>query len=130
DMVVAVLGVLRAGGTYVPLDVTAPAERLAVILDDAAVRCVVTTGAIDLGDAPAVLLDGSAALPRRPVVVPAAQPAYVIYTSGSTGRPKGVEVPHSAVLDLVAAADRHYALDASDAWSLFHSVAFDVSVFE
>ena len=107
-MIVAVLGVLRAGATYVPLDVTAPAERLALILDDAAVRCVVTTDPALVGDTPAVVLDRAldGVTPIAPVVVPAAQPAYVIYTSGSTGRPKGVEVPHAAVLDLVAAADR------------------------
>jgi len=132
-MLVAVLGVLRAGATYVPLDVTAPAERLAMILDDSGARCAVTTSAARglVAGAETIVLDdcdSAAAIP--PVPVPAAQPAYVIYTSGSTGRPKGVEVPHSAVLDLLAAADRHYDFNGADAWSLFHSVAFDVSVFE
>ncbi|OLM01239.1 Siderophore biosynthesis non-ribosomal peptide synthetase [Pseudonocardia sp. Ae406_Ps2] len=135
-MVVAVLGVLRAGATYVPLDVTAPAERTALIVSDARPRCAVVTDATRAlpGDVDLVVLDDPDttrdAAPLAPVAVPPAQPAYVIYTSGSTGRPKGVEVPHTAVLDLVAAADRHYDLSADDAWSLFHSIAFDVSVFE
>ncbi|ANY10562.1 non-ribosomal peptide synthetase [Pseudonocardia sp. HH130630-07] len=135
-MVVAVLGVLRAGATYVPLDVTAPAERTALIVADAAPRCAVVGDATRSlpGDVDLVVLDdrdtARDAAPLAPVSVPPAQPAYVIYTSGSTGRPKGVEVPHTAVLDLVAAADRHYDLSTDDAWSLFHSIAFDVSVFE
>ncbi|GAA1384669.1 hypothetical protein GCM10009613_15840 [Pseudonocardia kongjuensis] len=139
DMVVAVLGALRAGATYVPLDVDAPAHRLAMIVGDAAPRCLLATAATPdtvtgLG-APVVAVDRSAPVPplRTPVDVPPAQPAYVVYTSGSTGRPKGVEVPHAAVLSLLAATVGPVGgmdVTGDDVFSLFHSVAFDVSVFE
>src|SRR5205823_1522220 len=138
EMVVALLAVLRAGGTYVPLDVDAPAERLAIIAGDARPRCVLITAgtpaAVTGLGLPTVRVDepGDDVL-RTPVPVPGGLPAYVIYTSGSTGRPKGVEVSHTAVLSLLAATvgpDGEMRVGPSDVFSLFHSVAFDVSVFE
>ncbi|MCF7549503.1 non-ribosomal peptide synthetase [Pseudonocardia sp. WMMC193] len=147
EMVVALLGVLKAGATYVPLDVSAPAERLALILSDAAPVCVLTTEAtrstLAAARTPLVVLDSAAVVAEQAAMgdaapevgpVPAALPAYVIYTSGSTGRPKGVEVSHRSVLDLLVAATAagtaRLRVDETDVWTLFHSVAFDVSVFE
>ncbi len=138
EMVVALLAVLRAGGTYVPLDVDSPAERLAVVAGDARPRCLLATAGTPAAVAglglPTVRVDGPRThVLRTPVPVPGDTPAYVIYTSGSTGRPKGVEVSHTAVLSLLAATvgpEGAMRVGADDVWSLFHSVAFDVSVFE
>src|SRR5512142_223191 len=116
DLVVAVLGVVKAGGAYLPIDAAYPAERIAFMLNDAAPVCVLTTTTLagTLPDGPdAVVLDDPATAERidaRPatavtdadrvgVLLPA-HPAYVIYTSGSTGPPKGVGVSHTGVSSL------------------------------
>jgi amino acid adenylation domain-containing protein len=140
DQVAAILGVLAAGGAYVPLDPSLPAERLAWLLEDAAAPVVVTTSAL-LARLPeprpaAVCLDlplqGAASLPQRfPTSERDARTAaYVIYTSGSTGLPKGVVVTHDDVRRLFAAARERFDFAADDVWTLFHSYAFDFSVWE
>ncbi|MEU9587855.1 non-ribosomal peptide synthetase [Streptomyces werraensis] len=141
ELVVALLAVLKAGGAYLPIDPDSPADRIAYIVEDAAPVLLVTTGAVlDLAhDLPVVRLDGagdfgarSAAdltdAERRTALRPA-HPAYVIYTSGSTGRPKGVPVPHRNVVGLFTAT-RDFGFGAHDVWTLFHSYAFDFSVWE
>ncbi|SCL14714.1 amino acid adenylation domain-containing protein [Micromonospora nigra] len=140
DTVVAILGVLTSGAAYVPLDLGHPAERMRYILADAEVSALVTHDAVN-GSAPefagpVVNLDtDAAAIDARPADAPADGPepdsvAYLIYTSGSTGRPKGVLVTHANVVRLVTGAGTLMDLSADDAWSMFHSYAFDVSVFE
>jgi amino acid adenylation domain-containing protein/non-ribosomal peptide synthase protein (TIGR01720 family) len=142
EMVVALLAVSWAGATYVPVDIGSPPRRLRLILDDAAPSCLLTTRAAGAGfdgitvpvltlDSPDTLAELAEAIPGQvPVQVPSSQPAYVIYTSGSTGRPKGVEVSHRAVLDMLDAVRARFDLSAADGWTVFHSVAFDFSVFE
>ena len=141
DLIPTVLGVLKAGAAYVPLDPVNPAERLAHIIADSDVSVVVTQSALaplveTIHSGSAIVLDRDAAiLAARPATdpAPAAVPEnliYVIYTSGSTGMPKGVTLTHANVVRLIATALEHYAFDASDVWTLFHSYAFDVSVFE
>ncbi|GAA1894349.1 hypothetical protein GCM10009837_15400 [Streptomyces durmitorensis] len=140
DLVPSLLGVLKAGGGYVPLDPVNPAERLRFVLADAGASVLVTSAELDRTVEFAgrvVVLDGADAevIAQAPAGNPApvseaSNTAYVIYTSGSTGRPKGVVVPHSNVVRLVETAHEHFAFDASDVFSLFHSFAFDVSVFE
>ncbi|MEV7376932.1 amino acid adenylation domain-containing protein [Streptomyces lydicus] len=122
DAVVALLGVLRAGGAFVPLDPAYPAERLRVMLEDAAVPVVVTEERLldrTAGhDAVTVCLDRDLPLleelPARPPYVPVTPEdlAYVVYTSGTTGRPKGVMVEHRHVHHMVHAWDRRYGLAA------------------
>ncbi|MET8266498.1 amino acid adenylation domain-containing protein [Micromonospora arida] len=138
DLVPALLGVLKAGAAYLPLDPTQPAERIAYLLADAAAGTVVATGAhVDAlagYDGHLVLLDRTD-LTGHPETDPAPvndadDPLYVIYTSGSTGRPKGVCVSHANVLRLLDSAQEHYATDETDVVALFHSYAFDVSVWE
>ncbi|SCK55859.1 non-ribosomal peptide synthetase [Streptomyces sp. WMMB 322] len=140
DMVVGVLGVLKSGAAYVPLDLGQPQERMAYVLADAGASLLVTHGAA-ADRAPrfegrTVNLDEDAhAIRARETSAPPAGTgpsalAYVIYTSGSTGRPKGVELPHSNVVRLVRGAQQLMDLDAGDVWSLCHSYAFDVSVYE
>jgi amino acid adenylation domain-containing protein len=136
-MVVAILGILKAGGAYVPLDPAYPRERLSYLLEDAAPAALVLgPGAPDrlCRNLPTLDLETEAAREAgqesRGLRLPAEAPAYVIYTSGSTGRPKGVVVTHANVTRLLAATDAWFEFGPSDVWTLFHSYAFDFSVWE
>nr|WP_137726431.1 non-ribosomal peptide synthetase [Prescottella subtropica] len=121
DAIVAIVAVTLAGAAYLPIDATTPRERLDVVLADADPVCVLT--AADLTD--------TSATGDTPPVPPAPDDvAYVIYTSGSTGRPKGVQVTHRAVTGLLAYARTGFGFDDTDVWAAFHSIAFDVSVWE
>ncbi|MEM8961370.1 MAG: non-ribosomal peptide synthase/polyketide synthase, partial [Acidobacteriota bacterium] len=136
----AILGVLAVGGVYVPLDPSAPSDRLAFILEDAEIGVLVTTSDLELDlsfDGTRLELDqrdDTAVATFDAVVHDAAvdpdQAAYVIYTSGSTGTPKGTPVSHRNVLRLFQAGDLHFDFGATDVWTLFHSYAFDFSVWE
>ncbi|MEU4744297.1 amino acid adenylation domain-containing protein, partial [Actinosynnema sp. NPDC023658] len=120
DLVVAVLGVLKSGAAYLPLDVSYPADRVAHMIEDA--RPTTTLEALpDLSGSPV----DAPEVPLRPE-----NAAYVIYTSGSTGRPKGVVVPHSNVVRLFSETDHWFGFGPDDVWTLFHSYAFDFSVWE
>ncbi|HSU13785.1 non-ribosomal peptide synthetase, partial [Longimicrobium sp.] len=141
EMVVGVLGVLKAGGGYVPLDPGYPAERLAYILADSAPAAVLVQAHLrDRVESPDVpLLELDAAAPAW-ASLPATGPgrggltpehlAYVIYTSGSTGRPKGVRVPHGSVGATLAAARDTFGLGAGDRVPSLASFAFDIWLFE
>ncbi|WP_228717991.1 amino acid adenylation domain-containing protein [Kitasatospora acidiphila] len=137
ELITLLLGVLRAGGVYVPMEPGYPAERLAHTAADAGLALVVT----ELADFPAGrarLLHPAelAALADRFDAGPVPRhgspddPAYVIYTSGSTGRPKGVVVTHRNVTSLIAGTSQDFRFGPADVWALFHSVAFDMSVWE
>ncbi|HEV7588712.1 MAG TPA: amino acid adenylation domain-containing protein [Longimicrobium sp.] len=140
EMVVAILGVLKAGGAYVPLDPAHPAERLAYVIDDAGIGILLTQErlleTLPASSAELVCLDRDwpviAALTGdapASAVVPG-NTAYVIYTSGSTGKPKGCAVTHANVTRLFSATDAWFGFGEADVWTLFHSVAFDFSVWE
>ncbi|KAG0347723.1 hypothetical protein BGZ54_004834, partial [Gamsiella multidivaricata] len=139
-MVIAILAILKAGGAYVPLDPVHASERLLDILSDCASSIVVadnhgrsTIGELALSSFTVVDLE---LMPEGPIDNPqvptltAHHLAYVIYTSGSTGRPKGVMVEHASVTRLFDATASWYGFDESDAWCMFHSFSFDVSVWE
>ncbi|WP_139807578.1 non-ribosomal peptide synthetase, partial [Mycobacterium avium] len=139
EAVVAILGVLKAGAAYVPMDPAVPAARIAFIVADADLRVVVTdagsrsrlTGLgaaiVDLDD-PA-LADYPATEPAGPG--PAADDiAHVIYTSGTTGEPKGVAVSHRNITQLFASLDTGITLGPDQVWTQCHSLAFDFSVWE
>jgi amino acid adenylation domain-containing protein len=140
ELVIAILGVLKAGAAYVPLDPAYPRERLAFVLVDTGAPLLVTRH--DLLDrlpehqAHSVLLDRDAAAIAacgREDPSSGATPenlAYVIYTSGSTGLPKGVMVEHRNIARLFSATDEWYGFGESDVWVLLHSYAFDFSVWE
>jgi amino acid adenylation domain-containing protein len=140
SLVVAVLGVLAAGGAYLPLDPSYPRERLRLILEDARPALVVGSRETEerlQGLATPVLVDPAAPPGPPPAAaagsappVTADHPAYVIYTSGSAGMPKGVIVAHRQVARLLAAAQQAFAFGPEDVWTLFHSAAFDFSVWE
>jgi amino acid adenylation domain-containing protein len=138
DFVVAALGVLKAGGAYLPLDHTTPRDRLAFMLDDAEPRVTIADVGLDQDVPPNACprLDIHEAIARSGVsgeVDAAVKPdhlAYVIYTSGSTGRPKGVEITHGALANLVSWHRRAFGLTADDRAPLYASPAFDAAVWE
>ncbi|WP_460095607.1 amino acid adenylation domain-containing protein [Pseudomonas sp. H3_E03] len=138
DMLVGLLAILKAGGAYVPLDPTYPQDRLAYMMQDSGIRLLLTQAAlVDLLPVPdgvqTLLLDAdvSAFADSDPhVAMDATNLAYVIYTSGSTGNPKGTLLPHHNVLRLFEATAPWFNFGAADVWSLFHSYAFDFSVWE
>lgn len=140
DMVVGILGILKAGGAYLPLDPASPKERLAFIVEDSAANHLITQEAlldvVDDANAEIILLDRdwpsiAEASTANPVTeVGLEHLAYVIYTSGTTGRPKGVQVTHRNVARLFSQTAHWYRFGPDDVWMLFHSFAFDVSVWE
>jgi len=138
EAVVAILGVLKAGGAYVPIDPRHPRERQDWVLADSAARVLVTTRGLAPpgGEGPPLLLldeeNLDALVPRLPGTSHARPDnlAYIMYTSGSTGRPKGVMVTHRNLTRLFAATREEIGFGPGDALTLFHSYAFDVSVWE
>ncbi|WP_443333996.1 non-ribosomal peptide synthase/polyketide synthase [Streptomyces sp. MNU103] len=141
DLVTAVLAVLKSGAGYLPVDPAYPAERVALLLGDSRPVVIVGTRATVAalgGDDTWLALDDEdviADLAARDTADPepvagADHAAYVIYTSGSTGTPKGVVVTHRNVLRLFDATDHWFGFGADDVWTLFHSYAFDFSVWE
>ena len=134
-VVVAILAVLKAGAAYVPVDLAAPSERGAFVFGDTGVRLVITDQGPD-GPWPTFSLteqaDLVAAQPatRPNLPVRPADLAYLIFTSGSTGRPKGVAVAHEHVSRLMATGAEHFGFTEGDVWTLFHSYAFDWTVWE
>jgi pristinamycin I synthase-3/4 len=141
EMVVGILAVLKAGGAYVPLDPAYPADRLAFTLSDAGVPVLLAQesgrATLTVPDGVELIsLDGAAAeIAAESALNPesGAGPdslAYVIYTSGSTGTPKGVLIEHRNVARLFSATDAWFGFGPDDVWTLFHSYAFDFSVWE
>jgi amino acid adenylation domain-containing protein len=141
ELVVGLLGVLKAGAAYVPLDPEHPAERLAFMLEDAAAPMLLTqrrlVGRLPPTSARVLLLDDPAAWAGEPAERPPAGPrtrpdnvAYVIYTSGSTGRPKGVANTHRGIVNRLDWMQRAYRLGAGDVVAQKTPVSFDVSVWE
>jgi len=143
DLVVAILAVLKSGAAWLPLDPDDPPERLRFVLEDAHAPIVIgrssTLSSLSLpaGALTCVLDDPAeereiAAQDGTNLEVPSAPDrlAYVIYTSGSTGRPKGVLVTHGNLDRLFRATEPLFAFGPRDVWTLFHSCAFDFSVWE
>ena len=140
EMVVGILGILKAGGAYVPLDPAYPQQRLRFMLQDAHTRIVVTEqrlvgDLLEAGVQPICLDTDWESIARESVANPlgwthAENLAYVIYTSGSTGAPKGTAVSHRNVTRLLTATDSWFGFNSQDVWTLFHSCAFDFSVWE
>ncbi|MEV6042643.1 amino acid adenylation domain-containing protein [Streptomyces xanthochromogenes] len=122
DQIVSVLGVLAAGGVYVPVGVDQPAERRARIQDSSGARVEVTA---------ATLAESASAHPLDAPVAPAPDaPAYLIYTSGSTGVPKGVVVPHRAAVNTIAALGEHFSVGPDDRTLAVSALDFDLSVYD
>lgn len=150
DLVVGLLAVLKAGGAYLPIDLSYPPERMAFMLEDAGTSVLLTQTHL-LAQLPEsrstlVCIDIESVMPPRlnrsvnseasisvgpeSAVAGPDNLAYVIYTSGSTGTPKGVLVTHRNVLRLFSATAQWFDFSERDVFSLFHSYAFDFSVWE
>ncbi|WP_122377278.1 amino acid adenylation domain-containing protein, partial [Pseudomonas caricapapayae] len=130
--------ILKAGGAYVPLDPDYPQDRLSFLMQDSGIELLLTQSGLlsqlpipahvqtlDLADT----LDGYSTENPLNQTTPA-NLAYVIYTSGSTGKPKGTLLTHHNLMRLFAATDDWFAFNEKDVWTLFHSFAFDFSVWE
>jgi amino acid adenylation domain-containing protein/non-ribosomal peptide synthase protein (TIGR01720 family) len=140
SMVTALLAVLKTGAAYVPLDPELPAERLAYLIGDSGMDLLLTTealrGRVLSCGAPVevLMLDrldlGAESALDLEIAVHVDQLAYVIYTSGSTGKPKGAQLSHRNVSRLLSETQPWYRFGPEDVWTLFHSYAFDFSVWE
>lgn len=140
DLVVGILAILKAGGAYVPIDLAYPKDRVAFMLSDAHAPVLLTQRDLAAGltghsskvvciddDAPAIAIESK----ENPTggAIPA-NLAYVIYTSGSTGSPKGSLITHRNVVRLFSSTAAWFGFNSTDVWTLFHSTAFDFSVWE
>jgi len=143
-MIASILGVLKAGAAYLPIDPDYPAERASYMLDNSGAR-ILLQGTRKPGPASfdGTVLDASAIVAaalrqksnglRLPRLAIASEPSnllYVIYTSGSTGRPKGVMIEHRNVVRLLFNDHTPFDFGSQDCWTLFHSYCFDFSVWE
>ncbi|KZN59780.1 non-ribosomal peptide synthetase, partial [Pseudoalteromonas luteoviolacea] len=145
EMVIGIFGILKAGGAYVPLDPSYPQERLAYMLEDAALDVVLSQNQVctvlSEFNGSLLLLDGmgseskhfchrysTASLPQNALTV--SNLAYVIYTSGSTGKPKGVMVEHQALMNRIYWMQQQYQLTHEDSVLQKTPFSFDVSVWE
>ncbi len=139
-MLAAMLGVLKAGCAYLPIDPGYPPARVAQTLEDAAPVAVITSPrlAVSLPELHATILDADSvgstthegADAYSSVRVSPEALAYLMYTSGSTGKPKGVLVSQKNVFRLFTETERWFHFDENDVWTMFHSFAFDFSVWE
>jgi amino acid adenylation domain-containing protein len=132
------LGVLKAGAAYLPIDAHWPSERIAMVLQDALPKAVLSSSTLD-GHIPAHLADcwqgaeeikGYSDDPLTDIALLPDQLAYIIYTSGSTGKPKGVEVLHGGLENLIRACHEIFEFTPQDRCSFLSNTAFDASILE
>jgi amino acid adenylation domain-containing protein len=141
ELIVGMLGILKAGAAYVPIDPAYPQKRVEFIVEDCGTEVVVTTAKdarrLESSRCRIAMIDGQSEQVER---VADAEPArregsdrdlaYVIYTSGSSGTPKGVLVEHYNVTRLFDATREWFHFDQHDIWTMYHSISFDFSVWE
>ncbi|MDH3973940.1 MAG: amino acid adenylation domain-containing protein [Deltaproteobacteria bacterium] len=142
EMMVAILGILKAGHAYLPLDRSLPKNRVDTILTEAQANTIISrrnlneyTGQFNLDwiwieDIDFNIEKTASSSPGDSIEISGHDPAYVIFTSGSTGKPKGVMVSHDNVSHLLAHLLKKMDFSHNDTWTLFHSVSFDFSVWE
>jgi len=140
DMVVALLGVLKAGGAYIPLDPAYPSERIGFILEDAGAKILLTqqslVSALPPRSAGVITLDGmrggiSKESKKSPIVKLTPQNlAYVLYTSGSTGRPKGVQITHANLVNFLFSMRAEPGMTSGDSLLAVTTLSFDIAGLE
>lgn len=135
DTIVTILGIIKTGAAYVPLDVEYPAERIAFMIENSDSKLLLTSAAykqalgneqIDIVDINDITADDIVTLP----VVQQDDVAYIIYTSGSTGTPKGCQVTHENLMRLLKQKTEWLTFNEDDVWVLTHSYTFDFSAWE
>lgn len=140
EMVIGILGILKAGGCYLPIDLSYPQERVSFMLKDSNAKIFLTNQKhkedLDI-DIPCYLLDTSSdneiylnSDKNLKCINSPEDLIYIIYTSGSTGTPKGVMLCHRNVVRLIKNENFQFDFNEKDVWTMFHSVAFDFSVWE
>ncbi len=139
EMLVSILGVLKAGGTYLPIDSEAPSDRLRFILSDSNAKFILYNGrfshpnlvtdlkAIDVSDKNVFENQSTENLEK---IINPDNTAYIIYTSGSTGKPKGCLISHQNVVRLIHNDKQDFDFNEQDVWILAHAYYFDFSVWE
>ncbi|MBB3112261.1 amino acid adenylation domain-containing protein [Paenibacillus phyllosphaerae] len=137
ELVLIMAAIVKAGGTYIPVDPNYPQERITFVMEDSQATHIITRSkelsALDAlrRIAPELLIEEE---PDKldSVVLPniVADVAYMIYTSGTTGQPKGVMVPPRNIMSLIEATEQEFRLTHRDVWTMFHSASFDFSVWE
>jgi len=142
EIVIAILAILKSGGAYLPIDLAYPPDRLAFMLEDAQAPVLLTqrelTSKLPATKARVLCIEDvlETSSPDRsseanlPLTASPDNLAYVIYTSGTTGKPKGSLITHRNVARLFPATESWYRFNEHDSWTLFHSCAFDFSVWE
>lgn len=140
EMVVAVLGVLKSGGAYIPMDPMFPAQRIGYMIEDSQMPVIVTqqslADSLPPHNAQLVLMDDNdPKLARQPLENPsllgdADSLAYVIFTSGSTGRPKGVQIPHRALVNFLISMQRQPGIASTDVLASITTLSFDIAGLE
>lgn len=140
NVIISILALYKLGAAYVPLDTSYPIQRNQLILDDAKIQIIIaeqkTVGKLPGGDRITINLDKvsndiqNESTNNLSIKVKKSDTAYVIYTSGTTGKPNGVMITHSNVLSLLDASCRKFEFSENDVWTMFHSYAFDFSVWE
>ncbi len=140
EMLVGLLGILKAGGTYIPLDPSHPVQRNQLVLDDAQLQVILTqkhlvqslpthqAKIICLDHHPDIITQNN--IKNLDLEIHPQQPAYIIYTSGSTGKPKGVQVPHQAVVNFLKSMQQTPGLTSEDVLLAVTTITFDISIFE
>ena len=137
EMLVGLLGVLKAGGAYLPLDPSFPSERLAFMLEDSSASIILTLTSL-LSEVPENkakvicldALDEAKGKRGKKVKASADDLAYIIYTSGSTGKPKGVQIHHRAVVNFLCSMQKDLGINASDSLLAVTTLSFDIAVLE
>ncbi len=142
EMITGIVGILKAGCVYVPLDPSYPSKRLSFLISDSRVKLILSDGAFpealqkEYPDIPVIsFISDKEAIEQQDTTAPRLpfsfrDHAYVIYTSGSTGTPKGVLISHRNVVRLFSSTREWFQFHQDDVWTLFHSFAFDFSVWE
>ncbi|GCE15669.1 amino acid adenylation domain-containing protein [Tengunoibacter tsumagoiensis] len=142
EFVIAQLAILKVGAAYLPLDPVNPPERLMFMLNESRSPLLLTQSSLyeTIAEYHGTIVsidqlareqdESSEANDNLALSLNPQQLAYVIYTSGSTGQPKGIEVEHQQVIELLAATQSYFQFTSQDVWTLFHSFAFDFSVWE
>ncbi|MCP5047308.1 MAG: amino acid adenylation domain-containing protein [bacterium] len=125
ETIIGILGILKSGGAYLPIDPGYPQERIDFMLQDSGAKVFVNTGLMVIKTKPG----DAAELPIQQTIKPT-NPAYVIYTSGSTGKPKGVVIEHRSVVNLLFTLHREYPFTGTDVYLFKTAYIFDVSVTE